>query len=116
METRAVEELVEILFLKTLGRPPDESERETYTTLLCVGYDDRVIPEAERLSPPRPRRYPFVSWSNHLSSEANKIKDAIARDIEAGEPPTGYLTTAWRKNMEDGLWALINSPEMVFIP
>ena len=116
METREVGELVEILFLKTLGRPPDERERETYIALLCEGYDDRVIPESERSSPQRPRRYPYVSWSNHLSSEANEIKDAIARDIEAGAPPTRYLKTEWRKNMEDGLWALINSPEMVFVP
>lgn len=116
METREVEELVEILFLKTLGRPPDERERETYIALLCDGYDDRVIPESERSSPQRPRRYPYVSWSNHLSSEANEIKDAIARDIEAGAPPTRCLKTEWRKNMEDGLWALINSPEMVFVP
>ncbi|MFB3079324.1 MAG: DUF1553 domain-containing protein, partial [Lysobacterales bacterium] len=31
METREVEALVELLFLKTLGRPPDTRERETYT-------------------------------------------------------------------------------------
>jgi len=116
METRGVEELIDVLFLKTLGRYPDESEQETYSFLLREGYDYRIIPEIERSRPQEPRRYPYVSWSNHLSSEASEIKNAIARDIQAGEPPTRYLKSEWRKNMEDGLWALINSPEMIFIP
>ena len=116
METRDVEELVDILFLKTLGRPPGKNERKTYTALLRDGYDRRIVPEIERSRPIEPRRYPYVTWSNHLKSEASDIKNAIARDIEAGEPPTRYLKTAWRKNLEDGLWALINSPEMIFIP
>lgn len=116
MESRDVEELVDILFLKTLGRPPDKSERKTYTSLLRDGYDRRIIPEIEWSRAPKPRRYPYVTWSNHLKSESSDVKNSIARDIEAGKPPTRYLRTAWRKNLEDGLWALINSPEMIFVP
>ncbi len=116
METREVEKLVDILFLKTLSRHPAESEQKTYTALLYEGYDQRIIPEIERARPREPRRYPYVSWSNHLSAEASEVKSAIARDIEAGAPPTRKLQNEWRKNMEDGLWALINSPEMVFVP
>jgi len=116
METREVEELVDILFLKTLGRSPDKSEGKIYSSLLRDGYDNRIIPEFEWSRPRESRRYPYVTWSNHLKAEASDIKNSIARDIEAGEPPTRYLKTAWRKNMEDGLWALINSPEMIFIP
>ncbi|MCZ6672215.1 MAG: DUF1553 domain-containing protein [Verrucomicrobia bacterium] len=116
METRGVGELVDILFLKTLGRPPGKNEKRTYTSLLRDGYDHRIIPESEWSPAPEPHRYPYVTWSNHLKSEASDVKNSIARDIEAGEPPTRYLRTAWRKNLEDGLWALINSPEMIFIP
>ena len=116
MESRAVDELVDILFLKTLGRPPEKSEKKTYLRLLKTGYDHRVIPENERAPAPEPTRYPYVTWSNHLRSEANEVKNAIARDIEVGEPPTRFLTTVWRKNLEDCVWALINSPEMIFIP
>jgi len=116
METREVEELVDILFLKTLGRHPDQSEQKTYTTLLREGYDDRIIPETQRTRPQEPTRYPYVSWSNHLSAQASEIKNAIARDIKAGASPNRYLKSQWRKNMEDGLWALINSPEMIFVP
>lgn len=116
MKTPKAEELVDLLFLKTLSRHPDKSERTTFTALLKKGFDSRIIPEAQRSHPPKPHRYPYVTWSNHLKPKANEIKNAIARDIEAGEPPTRYLRSAWRKNLEDGLWALINSPEMIFVP
>ncbi|MBC9867300.1 MAG: DUF1553 domain-containing protein [Opitutae bacterium] len=116
MESREVDDLVEILFLKTLGRPPDPNERSAYVVLLGDGYEQRIIPEEERAPAPKPQRYPYVTWSNHLKSEANDIKNAMARDIEAGEPPTRFLKRPWRRNLEDGLWALINSPEMIFIP
>ena len=116
MDTREVDELVDMLFLKTLSRPPDTQEKKTYTALLREGYSNRIIPESERAPAQEPPRYPYVTWSNHLRSEANEVKDTIARDIEAGEPPTRFLETNWRKNLEDGLWALINSPEMIFIP
>ena len=116
METRDVAELVDKLFLKTLGRPPSKTERRTYTSLLGDGYKQRIIPESERAPAPEPNRYPYVTWSNHLKSEANDVKNFIARDIEAGKPPTRFLKSEWRKNFEDGLWALINSPEMIFVP
>jgi len=116
MDTDSVEQLVDELFLKTLGRRPDPSERSNYKSLLEEGFEVRVIPESER-GPPRPRqRYPYVSWSNHLRSEANEIKEQIARDIESGYAPTRFLHSEWRMNFEDGLWALINSPEMIFVP
>ena len=116
MGTSDLDELVDLLFLKTLSRPPDDQEKNTYTALLRDGFTDRIIPESERAPASALTRYPYVTWSNHLRSEANDVKNAIARDIEAGERPTRFLKTAWRKNLEDGLWALINSPEMIFIP
>lgn len=116
IETERVDELVDALFLKTLGRRPDVIEGQAYQQLLQEGFTERVIPESERVSAPPRKRYPYVSWSNHLQSRANEIKESIARDIEAGTPPTRSLQGEWRMNFEDGLWALINSPEMIFVP
>lgn len=116
MEAENVEGLVDELFARTLGRQPVKGEKLAYQELLGKGFESRVIPESERRAAPSKKRYPYVSWTNHLRSEANEIKEAIARDIEAGEPPTRYLNDSWRRNFEDGLWALINSPEMVFVP
>lgn len=109
-------ELVQNLFLRTLGRGPDPAEEALYVELLRDGFDTRIVPEDQRPAAKAPKRYPYVTWSNHLRSDANEIKDAIARDIEAGESPTRFLTSQWREHFEDGLWALLNSPEMIFIP
>ena len=109
-------ELVKTLFLKTLGRYPDSKEKRLFMNVLKDGFAERVIPESQRSPAPERTRYPYVSWSNHLRSKANEIKDAIARDIEQGEPPTRFLESEWRENMEDAVWALINTPEMIFVP
>ena len=64
------------------------------------------------------RREPLrhVSWSNHLSEEANRIKIELEKRAREGDPPTVALQANWRERMEDMLWALMNSPEFIFIP
>ena len=62
------------------------------------------------------RQQSAVSWSNHLSAEATRIKLELERAARAGDPPTSRLQSDWRERMEDGLWALLNSPEFIFIP
>ena len=57
-----------------------------------------------------------VSWSNHLSPEATRIKVEMERLTRAGDPPTERLQLEWREKMEDMLWAMANSPEFVFVP
>jgi len=57
-----------------------------------------------------------VSWANHLSAEATRIKLEVERRVREGDPPTPMLKTKWRERMEDLIWALTNSPEFVFLP
>jgi hypothetical protein len=57
-----------------------------------------------------------VSWSNHLTNEANAIKIQLEAAARRGDPPTPRLTAAWRERMEDVLWSLLNDPEFVFSP
>jgi len=38
------------------------------------------------------------------------------REILQGDPPTARLDADWRSRVEDMLWALVNSPEFVFVP
>ena len=57
-----------------------------------------------------------VSWNNHFSVEANRIKIELERLAREGDPPTRRLRAEWRERMEDVIFALMNSPEFLFIP
>jgi hypothetical protein len=57
-----------------------------------------------------------VAWSNHLSPEASLLKLEMERQARSGDPATKLLTTDWRERMEDMVFALVNSPEFVFVP
>jgi hypothetical protein len=55
----------------------------------------------------------YVSWSNHLTPEANRIKVQLEAEARRGPPPTARLDAEWRQRLEDVVWALLNAPEMV---
>lgn len=108
--------LVRALFLQILSRPPSESERALFVELLKDGYSDRRMPGYQN-APKRQAAKPVaVSWANHLSPEASKIKLDLERKARFGDPPTARLRSDWRERLEDMLWALVNSPEFVFVP
>ena len=65
---------------------------------------------------PLPPRNTGVTWSNHLKPEASDRKLALAKELEAGDPPTQRLRADWREQAEDMVWTPINSPEFVFVP
>jgi len=112
----SVDQLVEDLFLQMLTRPPSHEERSRFVAMLSPGFDERVIPPDQRRTPPDPRRFRYVSWSNHLNPAANKIQLDMEAAARAGDPPTVRLEEDWRRRMEDAVWALLNAPEMVMIP
>jgi len=115
LEDRPLPELVHALFLRVLSRPPSGEELKIFTAQLSDGYVDRRLKPsgsaANKSGPTRP-----VSWSNHLNPEATRIKQEQERAARAGDPPTDRLRADWRERMEDALWALVNSPEFVFVP
>ena len=81
----------------------------------------RIAAAPERGTPPpaeKPERRPepYVSWSNHLDSEANLVRQRQEAAARAGDPPTARLDPGWRDRMEDVLWALLTSPEFVYRP
>jgi hypothetical protein len=115
LEGISVSAMVEELFLQLLSRPPNDSQLELFSSVLEDGYVERVVEgaaEPKRL----PRRRDAVSWANHLNEEATRIKLEMERAARAGDPPTSRLKTDWRERMEDAVWALVNSPEFVFVP
>ncbi|WP_419189066.1 DUF1553 domain-containing protein [Stieleria marina] len=112
-----VTSLVDDLFLQLLTRYPTDAEREKFTGLLRDGFDQRVkeLSMADLLAP-TPKRFRYVSWSNHLNGDANVIKVQMTELARKGDPLTKRLDPDWRARAEDAVWALINSPEMIVIP
>ncbi len=115
-EEQTVERLVERVYLRVLTRKPTAQEQALFVELLSPGYVERLedLPQVAE----KPERLPLgmVSWSNHLSERANAIKIELQRAVERGDIPTSRLNMDWRERMEDMLWALMNSPEFVYLP
>lgn len=114
--TGTVEELVESLYLRFLGRRPVDQEAAEFVDVLRDGFDDRLLPSEEVVWPRPPEPLGHVSWTNHLRSEANVIKVEMERRARVGDPPDPRLRASWREAYEDVVWALINSPEWVWVP
>jgi hypothetical protein len=110
-----VEQLVDQVYARVLTRQPSVTERELFVELLKPGYNDRRHPDAT--VPPRVRLPRFqVAWTNHLNPEATNIKQRLEDEVRRGDPPTPRLSDDLRQRLEDMLWALVNSPEFVFVP
>ncbi len=115
-QTQPLPALVEGIFLRVLSRPPAVAEREKFVAYLTAGYAERVVANA-----PHKVRKDFdgsqlLSWSNHLNAKSTEIKYAVEERARLGDEPTPRLSRDWRERMEDVLWALVNSPEFVFVP
>lgn len=109
------ESLATALFRQILSRAPSADELQQVADLLRDGYEKRVVASTS-IPSKRPRAPNAVSWSNHLSPEATKIKLELERAAREGDVPTSRLQSEWRERAEDVVWALINSPEFVFVP
>jgi hypothetical protein len=108
-------DFVEQAYEQVVSRPPNEEEKQLFAELLAAGFDSRATGTAPGPKPGWPKR-DGVSWSNHLSSEANAVRLAWQKEVEKGDPPTTQLTASWRERAEDLVWTLINSPEFVWLP
>jgi hypothetical protein len=117
LQTISLDELVRQVYLRLLSRPPRADEQQMFVDLLREGFDKRRvdIPFADGQKQTTERRS-AVAWSNHLSPEASLLKLEMERRARSGDPPTTNLSADWRERMEDLVFALVNSPEFVFVP
>ncbi len=108
------EALIRSVYLRILSRRPSDLETSRMVVYLDGTFPNRVVPGALAERPHVTRRR--VSWSNHLSPEASTIQQEMEKEARAGDPPTKRLTPEFRERIEDMVWALINSPEFVYLP
>ncbi len=116
LEERSVDELVRCVFLSILSRPPSGDEAEVFGRLLGPGFDARRRAPSSVSTTATADKHHAVSWSNHLSAEATRIKIALEERARHGDTPTPRLEPEWRERMEDMVWALLNSPEFLLLP
>ena len=117
LENQPLETLVDRLFLRIYTRRPSPEEREAIVGHLRIGYADRVVPVHPDQMGDRVRMPPrYVSWSNHLTEEADAIQRSREDEARRGDPPTARLDPDWRCRLEDVLWSMINAPEFLFAP
>ncbi len=117
IDTQSPTELVDHLYLRLLTRKPSKIERKALLALLEPGFQSRLTKTTAQfekaLFVPEVRD---ISWRNHLNPEANQLAAENETKALHGPPPTEFLTPTWRHLLEDAVWAILNSPEMQFIP
>lgn len=116
LEDRPLDGFIDELFLAILGRRPSDAERSLAVDLLRAGYDTRKVRVDPATIPPPEPRPTGVSWPNHLTEDADRVKRELAVIAQRGDPPTPRLAADWRERAEDLVWTLFNTPEFVFVP
>ncbi|HUE74809.1 MAG TPA: DUF1553 domain-containing protein [Pirellulaceae bacterium] len=110
-----LDSLLNRLYQQILSRLPTAEERQLVAAVLADGYENRRTGSSPGIRP-GPYKRDGVAWSNHLKPESSDIKIRFAKEVEKGDPPTTRLTADWRERAEDVVWALVNSPEFVWLP
>ena len=98
------------LFLNTLSRLPSERERHWLHRELETDWNRRLVPSELQEKRGRESRADEVTIGDTLAAHQYIMR------VRQGEPTTPTLTEEYRKNAENVLWVILNSPEFIFLP
>ncbi len=115
LEDESVDILVRRLFLRVLTREPTVDEQEQFIAILQDGYEDRIVAGPQAI-PPRRIYRSGITWVNHFDPKSDNEAIRRQREVLQGDPPTTRIDANWRSRVEDSIWAMVNSPEFVFVP
>lgn len=115
LDAQSPQAFIDAMYMRILSRHARPEEVKLFGGLIGEGFDTRVNKDFKPVEHKQHKRL-AVSWSNHLSAEANRIKIDLEKEVRAGDPPTTHLAADWRERAEDMVWVLINSPEFVYLP
>ena len=116
LDDLTLSQMIDAVSLQLLSRPATSKERAQLAELLSAGFETRIVAGAKPAGFTRNWQRHAVSWSNHLHPRATEVMMQLEHDAQRGDPPTKRLQVDWRERMEDVVWALVNSPEFVFVP
>jgi hypothetical protein len=107
--------LVQAMFRRVLSREPSDQELAIFVSLISEGFANRIDATA-KIYKKETKSKAHLTWTNHFAPKASRLKLEQERTVRAGDRPTQRLVEAWRLRAEDTVWALINTPEFLFVP
>ena len=117
IDATSADALLNRLFLRFLSRFPTDAERETLRPVLAIGFEDRLTDwGTDQAMPESQKRFPQITWTNHLVPEANEVQLELQQHVLAGPPSDPRLAATWREAYEDVVWSLVNHREFVWMP
>ena len=115
LNTKSATDLIENIFLRFLGRLPNQKEQTSALELINPGFENRVSMNDESFKPKQNEKLPLITWFNHLSPEATTVQMKVEKQVRQGPPVDPRINPDWRERYEDLIWSLINHREFVWL-
>ena len=115
LNSKSATELIENIFLRFVGRLPNQKEQISALDLINPGFENRSSITDESFKPKQNEKLPLITWFNHLSPEATTVQMKVEKQVRQGPPVDHRINPDWRERYEDLIWSLINHREFVWL-